>query len=278
MNDKILCFILNGHLLGVEAGQIEKVLINKRAARSSFTLETGVEVKRLQEYLPLPGKETGRAENILFVRDQKDYYGFSVDRVQGYLKLRGGSAVRMRTEGGRVSGEGGEPIKYFVRSEDRYLPVLDLQCITNNWQAVNEQTIQEIVSFSPGGGDSEAVLEETDFHEISEDEVYRSIDDEIIRAKGAGILDETVTSEKKGAVMPLLVNIAIVVLFGAGLVFYLMLARERAQEQALSGTVSGVEEEVIREIRRRSQQEVAEQKRKLETARERLSSLEQELD
>ncbi|MFW6180676.1 MAG: hypothetical protein ACOC8N_02920 [Spirochaetota bacterium] len=273
-DEKILCFTLNGHLLGVENSQIEKVLINKHPSRSSFTLETGVEVKRLQEYLPLPGGEAGRAENILFVRDQKDYYGFSVDRVQGYLKLRGGSAVHMRA-GERGAGEGSEPIKYFVRSQDRYIPVMDLRGITNSNQPVSDQIIQEIASFSPPEEAPEAV-EEVEALRISEEEVYRSIEEEINRAKGSGSLEETIVSEKRGAVMPLVVNIAIVVVFGAGLLFYLALARERAQEQALSSTVSGVEEEVIREIRRRSRQEVAEQKQKLEAARERLSSLEQE--
>jgi hypothetical protein len=272
--DKILCFTLNGHLLGVETGQIEKVLINKHPSRSSFTLETGVEVKRLQEYLPLPGRETGAAENILFVRDQKDYYGFSVERVQGYLKLRGGSAVHMRA-GGRGPGEGGDPVKYFVRSGDRYIPVVDLQHITNSPQAVSDESLQEIASFSPPEEDS-LVVEGPEEPQISEEEVYRSIEEEIDRAKGTGGLEEAIVSEKKGAVMPLVVNIAIVVVFGAGLLFYLALARERAQEQALSATVSGVEEEVIREIRRRSQQEVEEQRQKLEAARERLSSLERE--
>ena len=104
MNDRILCFTLNGYLLGVEPGQIEKILFSKRPDKTSFALETGVEVKSLLDRIPLPGEIKPRAEHILFIKDQKDFYGFTVDKVQGYIKLRGNTHI--------PAGGDQAPVKY----------------------------------------------------------------------------------------------------------------------------------------------------------------------
>jgi hypothetical protein len=269
MSNRILCFTLNGYMLGVDKDQIEKVLINKHAAMSAFTLETGVEVKRLDTCIPLPADEQIISENILFVRDQKDFLGFTVDRVNGYLSLRGRPTVG---KGGR-----GAPISYFVKNEGQLIPVLDLTYITNTENSVDNQTLEDIMSLSPTsraapveGGASE------DLPEISEEEIYRSIDEEIQKAKSSTIVESVIQSEKKGALLPLLLNVGMVVIFGFGLLFFTVLSRSGEEKQQVGETVTGVEEQVIQEIRRRSQQEVEEQRRKLEEARERLKSLEQE--
>jgi hypothetical protein len=88
MSEKILCFSLNGFIIAVEPEQVEKILINKHPTKDTFILETGVEVKSLKSYIPLPEKEEVPAKNILFIKDQRDYYGFTIDRIVGYLKLK----------------------------------------------------------------------------------------------------------------------------------------------------------------------------------------------
>jgi hypothetical protein len=79
-------------------------------------------------------------------------------------------------------------------------------------------------------------------------------------------------------VLPLVINLVIVAIFAAGLLFYLTFSGERVREQILGETISGVEDEVIREIRRRSEQEIEAQKQKLEETRTRLASLMEERD
>jgi hypothetical protein len=271
MPDKVLCFNLNGYSLGVEPDQIEKILINKNPNRDTFTLETGVEVKRLGDYIPLPEAEGAAFENILFVKDQKNFFGFTVDNVQGYLRLKGGERVRGRN--------GRSPIKYFVRKGENLIPVLDLQYITNEDSPVPEQTVDEIMHNTrlaePGLAQAQEEGTE-DIDSAQEEEIYRAIEEEIGRNRSATVIETTIASEKKGIVLPLLINLIIIAIFSAGLGFYLTIARERVRDQALSGSVSGVEDEVIREIRRRSEEEIAQQKAKLAETRSRLATLMEE--
>ncbi|MCK4804498.1 MAG: hypothetical protein KAT88_08060, partial [Spirochaetes bacterium] len=271
MADKILCFSLNGFSLAVEPDQIDKILINKHPTKDTFVLETGVEVKSLKSYIPLPEKEESLSGNIFFVKDQKDFYGFTIDRIAGYLKLRGAEKIG--------SKNGGSAIKYFVRNEGRIIPVLDLCYITNNAESVNSSDIEEIVNFSTsleeGGRDTGA---EDVFQDVSEDDVFKSIEEEINKTKQTHFADNIIESEKKGIVLPLIVNIVIITVVSLGLVYYLLSGRGKAQEQIIGESVSGVEAEVIREIRRKSEEEVRAQKEKLENARIRLESLQQERD
>jgi tetratricopeptide (TPR) repeat protein len=269
MPDKVLLFKLHGYLLGVEPDQIEKILMNKHPSRNSFTLETGVEVKRLTDYIPLPGEGEQVSENILFVQDQKNFYGFSVDKVQGYLKLKGSGRV--------PSGHEKSSIKYFVKSGEDLIPVLDLQYITNTENAVSKGTIEEIVQTNKAN-DKVSSERGGAFQEISEDEIYRSIDEEINKRKSDSDVDDILSSEKRGVVLPLVLNVVILAIFAAGLSAYLIINKERIREQTLGTSVSGVEEEVIKEIRRRSEEEVAEQREKLKNARARLTALQKEKD
>ena len=271
MSDKVLCFSLNGYTLAVDPGQVEKILINKHPTKNAFTLETGVEVKSLKSYIPLPAKEEVASENILFIKDQKDYYGFTVDRIVGYLKIKGKEGT-----GGKKPDSS---IQYFIRREGVLIPVMNLQYITNHENSVTGDDIEEIVS-SVGLEEGEKSFGEDSelFEDVSQEEIYRAIDEEISKNKQLVYADDVIASEKKGIVLPLIVNIAIVVVFLAGFLFYLTTSRERVREQEVGGRISGVEEEVIREIQRKSEQEVAEQKQKLAAARSRLESLQQERD
>jgi tetratricopeptide (TPR) repeat protein len=269
MPDKVFLFRLNGYLLGVEQDQIEKILINKHPSRNSFTLETGAEVKRLADYIPLPSEGEQVSENILFVQDQKNFNGFSVDKVQGYLKLKGSGKVN--------SGPGKSPIKYFVKSDEALIPVLDLQYITNTENVVGSNTIEEIVQTSKANGEVSGDRSGAS-QEISEEEIYRSIDDEINKKKSESHGDDIISSEKRGVVLPLVLNVVILAIFAGGLSAYMLINKERTREQILGANVSGVEEEVIKEIRRRSEEEVAEQREKLKNARNRLTALQQERD
>jgi len=268
--DRILCFTLNGYILGVEPDQIEKILFSKQPAKSSFTLETGVEVKSLLDCIPLPGEQKPRAEHILFIKDQKDFYGFTVDRVQGYIKLKGHA---------RIPG-GGErmPVKYFLRAEEKLIPVLDLQYVTNSDQPVSQDVVDEIINYAQLQEGLEEGERDEIFSEASEDEIYHLIEDEINKEKTPAYADEVIKSEKKGLLLPLIVNVAIVVIFTSGIGFYIMLNRERTREQVVGKNVSGVEEQVIKEIRRRSEAEVADQKKKLGEVKQRLSTLQKERD
>ncbi len=271
MNDKLLCFSLNGFTLAVEPDKVEKILINKHPTKDSFTLETGVEVKSLKSYIPLPAKEEVQAGNILFIKEQKDFYGFTVDRIDGYLKLKGIEKIG--------PGKENAPIQFFVRNKGRLIPVLDLQYVTNNENSVSREDIEEIVS-TASEGKVEVSDEESKavFEDVSEEEVYRAIDEEINKNKSLQFTEGVISSEKRGLTLPLIVNIAIVVVFSAGFLYYLMTTRERIKEQEVGGTISGVEEEVIREIRRKSEQEVEEQKKKLEEAKSRLEEIQKERD
>ena len=269
MSDKVLCFNLNGFTLAVEPSQVEKILINKHPTKDAFTLETGVEVRSLKSYIPLPEKEEVAAENILFLKDQKDYYGFTVDRIVGYLKLKGAERI-----GGKKPDSS---IQFFVRGEGMLIPVMDLQYVTNHENSVTGDDIEEIVSSAVEvKGDEIPDGEKEVFEDVSEEEVFKAIEEEINKNKQLVYSEDVIASEKKGVVLPLVVNIAIVVLFLAGFFFYLTTSRERQAEQEVGGRISGVEEEVIREIQRKSEQEVAEQKEKLQAARSRLQSLQQE--
>ena len=269
MSDKVLCFNLNGFTLAVEPSQVEKILINKHPTKDAFTLETGVEVRSLKSYIPLPEKEEVAAENILFLKDQKDYYGFTVDRIVGYLKLKGAERI-----GGKKPDSS---IQFFVRSEGMLIPVMDLQYVTNHENSVTGDDIEEIVSsVVEVKGDEIPDGEKEIFEDVSEEEVFKAIEEEINKNKQLVYSEDVIASEKKGVVLPLVVNIAIVVLFLAGFFLYLNTSRERQAEQGVGGRISGVEEEVIREIQRKSEQEVAEQKEKLQAARSRLQSLQQE--
>ncbi len=268
--DKILCFTLNGYILGVEPDQIEKILFSKQPSKSSFMLETGVEVKSLLDCIPLPGEQEPRAEHILFIKDQKNFYGFTVDRVQGYIKLKGHA---------KIPG-GGErmPVKYFLRAEEKLIPVLDLQYITNSDQPVSQDVVDEIVNYAQLQEGLEEGERDEFFSEVSEDEIYHRIEQEINKEKTTAYADEVIKSEKKGLLLPLIVNVAIVVIFTSGLGFYIMMNRERSREQVVGESVSGVEEQVIKEIRRRSEAEVADQKKKLGEVKQRLSTLQKERD
>jgi hypothetical protein len=269
MADKILCFSLNGFPLAVEPEQIEKILINKHPTKDNFVLETGVEVKNLKSYIPLPEREEALSDNIMFVKDQKDFYGFTVDSISGYLTLKSTERIRSKVEG--------SPILYFVKNENKFIPVLDLRFITNNDNSITSTDIEEIINFSLGLKDSSEEHDEV-FDEVSEDEIYKSIDEEISKAKTTHFVDKIIKSEKKGIVLPLIVNIFIVVGVSLGLVYYLIGNKSRVEEQSISESVAGVEEEVIREIRRRSEEEVKEQQQKLEDARKRMEELQQEKD
>ncbi|MBN2322457.1 MAG: hypothetical protein JXQ30_01885 [Spirochaetes bacterium] len=270
MSEKVLCFSLNGFTLAVDPDQVEKILINKHPGRESFILETGVEVRSLKSYIPLPEREkTVPAENILFIKDQKDYYGFTVDRIVGYLTLKGAEKESLHKPD--------TPIQYFIRKEGMLIPVMDLQYVTNNENSVGDDDIEEIVSTAGEDVDTEpSGTEQEMFEEVSRDEIFSAIDEEISKNKQLGYTDEAIHSEKKGVVLPLLVNIAIVAVFLAGFLFYLTTSRERVRDQEVAGSISGVEEEVIREIQRKSEEEVAEQKEKLRAARSRLQTLQQE--
>jgi hypothetical protein len=272
MPDKVLCFRLNGYPLGVEPDQIEKILLNKHPSRDAFTLETGVEVKKLSDYIPLPTKKSTQFENILFVKDQKYFYGFTVDNVQGYLKLRGGEKHASK-------GRGGAPIQYFVKQGEFLIPVLDLQHITNGDLPLTDEVIQEIVQTVKIDDDDTVDIEQDEMADgVNQDEIYRAIEKEIRSKKSTDVVDDIIESEKKGVILPLVINLVIVAIFAAGLLFYLTISRERIREQTLGGSISGVEDEVIREIRRRSEQEIEDQKRKLEETRSRLASLMEERD
>ncbi len=270
MNDRVLCFTLNGYLLGVEPRQIEKILFSKRPERTSFTLETGVEVKSLLDRLPLPGEKKPRAEHILFIKDQKDFYGFSVDKVQGYIKLRGNSHIPGRGEQA--------PVKYFLKAQGKLIPVLDLHYITNLEQPVSQDVVDEIVNNAQLQEGVEEEERDEIFSEVREEEIYHLIEEEINKEKTTAYADEVITSEKKGLLLPLVVNIVIVVIFTAGLGLYIIMNRERTRDQVVGGSVSGVEEQVIKEIRRRSEEEVAAQKKKLGEVRQRLETLKKEKD
>jgi hypothetical protein len=271
MPDKVLCFKLNGYALGVEPDQVEKILINKKPERGTFTLETGVEVKRLHEYIPLPEGQGTISENILFVKDQKNFFGFTVDKVQGYLRLHGGE--RIKPKGGR------SPVKYFVRQGEYLIPVLDLQYITNEESPVPQEIIDDIVQSAripeaaeAGEGDSDV------FEDVREDEIFRTIEEEINKRQATSYVDDVIESEKKGMILPLVINVVIVAIFAAGILFYLTVTKERVGVQTLGGVISGVEEEVIREIRRRSEEEIEQQKKKLADTRSKLASLMEERD
>ncbi|HEB30135.1 MAG TPA: hypothetical protein ENI15_04575 [Spirochaetes bacterium] len=269
MADKILCFSLNGFSLAVEPEQIEKILINKHPTKDNFVLETGVEVKNLKSYIPLPDREEALSDNIMFVKDQKDFYGFTVDRISGYLRLKSTERIRSKVEG--------SPILYFVKNENNFIPVLDLHFITNNENSITNTDIEEIMNFSLGLKDTSEDHDEV-FDEVSEDEIYKSIEEEINKTKTTHFADKIIESEKKGIVLPLILNIFIIVGVTLGLVYYMIGNKSKVEEQAIGESVAGVEEEVIREIRRRSEKEVKEQKKKLEDARKRMEELQQEKD
>lgn len=271
MVDRILCFKLNGFSLGVESDQIEKILVNKRPEISSFTLETGVEVKSLLEYIPLPGDSEPRAANIIFINGQKECYGFSVDSVQGYLRIRG--IDRLPEKDQRV------PIKYFVKSGESTIPVVDLRYITNELGKVNQDIIDSILDSAKVKIEARhPEREESGFQDVSEQEVYRAIEEEIRERKDVTYGEDLIVSEKRGVLFPLVVNIIIIAVFAAGTFAYLTFSREKTREQVLAGSISGVEEEVIREVRRRSEEEIKEQQRRLEDAKSRLAALQKERD
>jgi hypothetical protein len=271
MVDKVLCFKLNGFSLGVESDQIERILVNKRPGIRSFTLETGVEVKSLLEYIPLPGETEPRAANIIFIDGQKECYGFSVDSVQGYLRIRG--VAKPPEEGQRA------PIKYFIKSGESTIPVLDLRYITNELGVVNRETIDSIVDSAKVKIEAQRPeRRESGFQGISEQEIYRSIEEEIKRQKNVTYAEDVIISEKRGMLFPLIVNIVIIAVFAAGTFAYLTFSKEKTREQALAGSISGVEEEVIREVRRRSEEEVKEQQKRLEDAKSRLAEIQKERD
>ena len=271
MVDKLLYFRLNGYPLAVEPEQIERILINKHPSRDTFVLETGVEVKSLRSYIPLPEKEEITSSNIVFVKDQKDFYGFTVDRIIGYLKLTGTEKLHTRREK--------SPIKYFVRNEGRLIPVLDLQYITNNEQSVGVEDIEEIKNVSIGYDErvSDEDVEEV-FQEVSEEDIYRTIDDEILKRKRTQEWDNVIRSEKRGMVLPLIVNFVIIAFISMGFLYYFISNKVNIREQMVGEKISGVEEELIREIRRRSEAEVEEQRKRLEDARKRLEMLQEEKD
>jgi hypothetical protein len=116
------------------------------------------------------------------------------------------------------------------------------------------------------------------FQEVRQDEVYKSIDDEIKKTKKALPVTKEIKSEKKGIVLPLIINIAIVVVISLGLIYYLFTSRAKVKEEGLSSSVAGVEAEVIRELQRRSEEQVEQHRRKLDDAIKRLEALKQERD
>ena len=269
MADKLLCFSLNGFPLAVEPEQIEKILINKHPTKDTFILETGVEVKSLKSYIPLPEREVSTSDNIFFVKEQKDFYGFTIDRIMGYLRLMGSEKIHPKKQRA--------PIKYFVKNEGRFIPVLDLQYITNNRDSIGREDIDEITSIALSFEDR-TIAEEIQevFHEVSEEDVYKSIEDELGKRKKAQHWDDLIRSEKKGLVLPLIVNIIIIIFVSFGFFYYLMVNKARVKEQIVEEKISGVEEEVIREIRRKSEAEVVAQKQKLQEAKKTLNLLQKE--
>ncbi len=78
------------------------------------------------------------------------------------------------------------------------------------------------------------------FQEVSQDEVYRSIDEEINKAKKTHPVAKKIKSEKKGIVLPLIVNVTIVVVISLGLLYYLYATRGRDKQESLSSSVAGV--------------------------------------
>ena len=233
MTDKLLCFRLNGYPLAVEPEQIEKILINKHPSRDAFVLETGVEVKSLKSYIPLPEKEETTSSNVVFVKDQKDFYGFTVDRIIGYLKLTGTEKLHSRKEK--------SPIKYFVRNEGRLIPVLDLQYITNNEVSIGIEDIEEIKNVSIGFDEriSDEDVEEV-FQEISEEDIYRTIEDEIQKRKKPNEWDAVVRSEKRGMVLPLIVNLVIIAFVTMGFLYYFISNKVNIREQMLGEKIQSL--------------------------------------
>lgn len=265
--NKLLSFKLNGHTLAVPMEQVEKILVNKYPTRSEFLLSTGVEVKNLTNYVPITGKENVSYENIIFIKDQKDYYGFTVEKVLGYLSL-----------GNKLIPKKGKAVLGYVRYDEKLIPVLNLKGITNGEIELTEEDIEEIRSFSGREGLSEQGTEEEgeEIYEISKEEVYSAIEEEINKRKKGITADIKIQSEKKGFVLPLVVNLIIVAVVTAGILYYVLVANRSAFTITSTGAVGGVEEEVIKEIKRRSQEQVEEQKKKLEEAKKRLTSLEKE--
>jgi hypothetical protein len=197
------------------------------------------------------------------------------------LRLRGGE--RIKTKGGR------SPIRYFVRKGESLIPILDLQYITNEDSPLPPQIVEDIVDTAQSVEETaaeEAVAEEAIPEEeqtevldkSEEDEILQAIEEEIGKRQSAVLVDDSIISEKKGLVLPLVINLLIVMIFAAGLVFYLFFSKDGAREQTLGGAISGVEEEVIREIRRRSEEEIEQQRRKLEETRIKLTALMEERD
>ena len=126
--------------------------------------------------------------------------------------------------------------------------------------------------------DNRDMEEDKFFQQVSQEEVYRSIDEEINKAKKTHPVAKKIKSEKKDIVLPLILNVTIIVLISLGLLYYLLATKGRDKQDSLSSSVAGVEAEVIRELQRRSEEEVEQQKIKLEDARQRLEILKQEKD
>ncbi len=265
--EKVLCFELRGFILGVDSSQVEKVLVNKNPSRESFTLATGVEIKPLWEYIPLPERAEKISENIIFIKDQKDSYGFTVDRVRGYVNVRASERQHQKMEQG--------PIRYYIKIDGDLIPVLDLAFITNNKGSVGEEHIKEIVEMSRGISQDGGEVEEEPSLTVSKEEVFRSIEEEIKRSK-KDFSETVIKSERKGFLFPVLINAGIVLLFGAGLLYFIMTNRESLSMAYMGGVVTGVEEEVIKEIKRRSEEELSQQRKKLEEAKRRLEALRRE--
>ena len=116
------------------------------------------------------------------------------------------------------------------------------------------------------------------FKDVSQDEVYKSIDDEIKKAKKDHPVSAKIQSEKKGIVLPIVINIAIIVVVTLGLMYYLLTAHGKVKEESLSSSVAGVEEDVIRELQRRSEEQIELQRRKLNDAIKRLEDVKRERD
>ncbi len=274
---RVLIFEHNGYVFGVPEEQVEKILINKYPERSEFTLATGVEVKSLSEYIPIeaefPESEKPEYENIIFIKGQKDYYGFTVNRIRGYLNVKDNGESRRHER-----GEGG--VKFFIRHEEKLVPVLDLKKITNREVVLSDEEIDEIKDFAEKTGLAGKISEEEeeDILEVSREEVYRAIEEEINKQKRDIHYDVEIISEKKGFVLPLVVNLIVIVMVTAGILYYTFVGNKEAFTVMRAGKVGGVEEAVIKEIRRRSEKEVEEQKKKLEEAKKRLQQLEKERD
>ncbi len=268
---KIIVFENDGYTFGVREEQVEKILINKHPEKSEFVLSTGVEVKDLSKFLPfsteLSDFEEFNHENIIFIKGQKDFYGFTVDNIKGYLNVK--------EDLGRVKKN--SAVECFVRYEEKLIPVLDLKGITNNEVTLTEDEVREIESFSDRAIKGKEIAEdEEDIFEVSQEEVYNAIEEEIKKQKREIGDIVVIQSEKKGFVLPLVVNIVIVVMVTAGILYYTMIGNKEAFTVMRAGKVGGVEEAVIKEIRRRSEQEVEAQKKKLEEAKKKLAQLEKE--